>query len=512
MAGVIRMKTMMVAIIDVGPSMKNSTTENKSAVTEMSKLNIAKSYIACFVLSRMMAVKTAEFCIVLSGDDRTNNYLNINQGGGYDRINELFPMSRAGTNLIEVVHGISYGNSPGDAIDGIVVGFDILDRTNVGKAYNKVMVLVTDGENEIDGLDDLESIETNMKKKDCAFYVLFMGSVTTDSSATKIRNAGVLQNLAKSTGGRFCQANDLGDCFPLLNAAPGMCSKPREQKFVFEISPYMRVPCIVWNKTKSISLPSLKKGPIGAEEGDSSELSTVKTELTYRNPADEDEEVSMGDRIKGFKYGAQYIPIQEDEQNAFRILGPQGITLIGFVASSAVPRHHYLTKAVVFEGNPEIDTAVSTVRSLYSAMQTTNTVALVRYVSRENSEPYLGVLLPNVSGGDNGSSFILHRLPVADDIREYAFPTFNTDTLESDQKHAASSFVDSMTVKSPIPSQIRPFNPTAVELLLELQKRYLNGRSSDFEIPTFKEPLSAGTYDPYLHVLDVILYRQLMFF
>ena len=488
------MKTMMVTIIDVGPSMRNSPTENKKSVAETSKLDIAKSYIATFVLSRMMAVKTAEFCIVVSGDNQTHNYLNINQGGGYDRINERFPMTRASANLIELIHGITNGDSPGDTIDGIVVGFDILDRTNVGKAYNKVMHLVTDGENEIEGLDDLESIQSNMKSKDCAFYVLYMGKINGDSSSTKIRNAGVLQSLARSTGGRFCEATDLGDCLPLLSSAPGMCSKPREQKFVFEISPYMRVPCIVWNKTKPTSLPSIKKCPIGsAGESESNELATVKTEVTYRNPADEDEEVPMGDRIKGFKYGAQYIPIQEDEQNAFRILGPQGITLIGFVASSSVPRHHFLTKAVVFEGNPEIDCAVSTVRSLYSAMQTTDTVALIRYVSRENSEPYLGVLLPNTNGGDNESSFILHRLPVADDIREYAFPSFNTDTLDAQQKAAVSSFVDSMTVKAPLPAQIRPFNPTSLELLLEFQKRYLNGRSMDYEVPSFKEPLCPGT-------------------
>jgi Ku70/Ku80 beta-barrel domain len=488
MAGVIRMKTMMAAVIDIGPTMNSSPLKNGER-SASSKLAIAKHFLACYIVQKMMAIKTAEFGLVMNGDDYTNNHLNTTQGGGYERINELYSMSRASADIIEIINNISCGSAPGDAIDGIVVGFDILDRTNVGKAYNKVLLFITDGETVIEGLEDLGPIVANMKEKECAVYVLFLGKIDDTSSSIKVQNAGVLSDIAASTFGRFCEANDLADCFPLLTSAPGLSTKPRQQRFVFEISPYMRVPCVTWNKTKSISLPSLKKAPKVQSGGDDSIISTVKTDLTYRNPVDEDEEVSMVDRIKGYKYGAQYIPIQEDEERAFRVPGVQGIVLIGFVAQSAVPRHHYMQKAVVFEGNPEIDCAVNTVRALYHAMQTTRTVALVRFVSKENADPYLGALIPNTAEKDEASSFILHRLPVAEDIREYAFHSFNLSTLQSLQNESVASFIDTMLVPNPLPSQLHPFNPTKVEIVLELQKRFLSQRGADFEIPSFREPL-----------------------
>lgn len=483
------MKTMLATVIDTGPTMNSSPNKVHGESSSSSKLAIAKYFLACYIVQKIMAIKTAEFCLVMNGDDYTNNYLNTNQGGGYERLNELFPMRRAGADIIETINSISCGSAPGDAIDGMVVGFDILDRTNVGKAYNKVLLLITDGETVIEGLEDLGPIVANMKDKDCAVYVLFLGKIDDNSSSTKVKNAGVLSDIASSTFGRFCEANDLADCFPLLTSAPGLSTKPRQQRFVFEISPYMRVPCVTWNKTKSISLPSLKKAPKISSGGDESVMSTVKTDLTYRNPADEDEEVSMVDRIKGYKYGAQYIPIQEDEERAFHVPGAQGIVLIGFVASSAVPRHHYMQKSVVFEGNPEIESAVKAVRSLHQAMLTTRTVALVRFVSKENSDPYLGALIPNTAEKDEASSFILHRLPVAEDIREYAFHSFNLSTLKSQQKESVSSFIDAMLVRNPLPSQLHPFNPTKVEIVLELQKRYLSMRGMDFETPSFREPL-----------------------
>lgn len=483
------MKTMMVAVMDIGPSMRNSSVETKSNDFGVSKLSLAKNFFACHIVQRMMAVKTAEFCLLLNGDDYTNNHLNTSQGG-YNRVNELFPMRKAGSDLIETVHGVTCGSAPGDTIDGIVVGFDVLEKSNVGKAYNKIMLLITDGETEIEGHEDLDPIKDNMLLKECAVYVLFLGKITESSSSTKVQNSVILKEMASVTGGRFREANNLADCFSLFASAPGLCTNPRQSKYVLEISPYMRVPCVIWNKTKAISMPSLKKAPLPSADVAYDPTSTVKSDVTYRNPADDDEEVSMGDRIRGYKYGAQFIPIQEDEERAFKVPGDQGIVLIGFVASSAVPRHHFMGKSIVLEGNPEISSALDTIRALNSAMRTSDKVALVRFVSKQDSDPYLGVLLPNIAEKDSGSSFILHRLPVAEDIREYAFPSFAASASHSEQRKVLSQFVDKMSLLRPLPTQLHPFNPTKIEILGELQKRYLSGGEVQFEVPSFVEPLT----------------------
>ena len=488
------MKTMMVAVMDIGPSMRNSSVEMKCNELGVSKLSLAKNFFACHIVQRMMAVKTAEFCLLLNGDDYTNNHLNTSQGG-YNRVNELFPMRKAGSDLIDTVHGVTCGSAPGDTIDGIVVGFDVLEKSNVGKAYNKIMLLITDGETEIEGHEDLAPIKDNMLLKECAVYVLFLGKITDSSSPIKVQNSVILKEMATVTGGRFREANNLADCFSLFASAPGLCTNPRQSKYVLEISPYMRVPCVIWNKTKTISLPSLKKAAARptAPGVEYDPYSTVKSDITYRNPADDDEEVSVVDRIRGYKYGAQFIPIQEDEERAFKVPGDQGIALIGFVASSAVPRHHYMGKSIVLEGNPEISSAVDAIRALNSAMRTSNKVALVRFVYKQDSDPYLAVLLPNIAEKDGGSSFILHRLPVAEDIREYAFPSFTASPPHSEQRKALSQFVDKMSLCNPLSTQLHPFNPTKIEILGELQRRYLEGGEVQFEALSFKEPLTPIT-------------------
>ena len=372
-------------------------------------------------------------------------------------------------------------------------------RSNVGKAYNKILLLITDGETEIQGAEDLDTIVGNMKEKDCAVYVLFLGKISDSSSATKIQNAGILREITKLTRGRYVEADDLADCLPLLNGAPGLCSRPRQSKYVFEIAPYMRVPCVTWNKTSMKSLPSLKKAPIskgGEGGGGDVEPSTVKTDVTWRNPADEDEEVPLADRVKGYKYGSQFIPIRGDEELAFKVPGEPVIRLIGFVASSTVPRHHYLLKAVVLEGNPDMPSAVNTIRCMHSSMRTSDTVALVRFVSKQDADPCLYVLVPNVAENDSRTSLIMHRLPVAEDMRDYAFPSFNMSSLKQEQREAVSHFVAVMTI-SPTPAQLHPFNPTRAEIVLELQKRLLaegavkqETRGHREGVVSFAEPLT----------------------
>ena len=519
MAGLIRMKTMLVTVLDVGPSMNCTPTLCGDKRSRPSKMAIAKSFFGSYLIERMMASKTTEFCLVTNGDDTTHNYLNQNQGGGYERIHEIFPLTRATIGMIETAHGLSCGSAPGDTIDGIVVGFDILDRTNVGKAFNKVLLLITDGEADILGLEDLNLIIGNMKEKDCAVYVLLLGKVSSMSSSNKIQNAGVLKRIATLTRGRYCEANDLSDCMPIFASAPGLSTKPRQNKFIFEITPHMRVPCITWNKTKSIMLPNMKKAPIlvsassGIIDGDDSyEPPSIKTDITWRNPADEDEEVSLNDRIKGYRYGSQYIPIQGDEEKAFKVPGEQIIQLIGFVASTTVPRHHYLLKSVVLEGNPNLFSAVSTVRSLHNAMITTDTVALVRFVSKQDADPCLSVLIPNINENDRRSSLILQRLPIAEDIREYAYPSYNLDALNKDQKDSLSQFVNAMSI-SPTSAQLHPFNPTKLDVILEVQKKILNKISSfvkQEELDSFKfeDPLKSIFTGTILVHSMLILFRN----
>lgn len=41
------------------------------------------------------------------------------------------------------------------------------------------------------------------------------------------------------------------------------------------------------------------------------------------------QEISVDERVKGYKYGATYIPVTTADEDSFKIASPAGVTVIG---------------------------------------------------------------------------------------------------------------------------------------------------------------------------------------
>lgn len=235
------MKSMIMCVIDAGSSMGDRLGTSKD-----SKLSIATSFFASYVLQRMVASKTVEFGLVTYGSDETNNYLNTTQGG-YESVQEVVPMEKPDITTIQYISNVKPGANRGDLIDGIVVGQDILNRTNVKKAYNRILLVITDGETEIEGVEDLETIVGNMKSiVNFSLYIAMIGKVTNSSSVIKRENAKLMQSLVDSIDGRFGVMEDPRDGFYLLAAGAGLGTKPQMLKTTFELSPQVQLRLIMW--------------------------------------------------------------------------------------------------------------------------------------------------------------------------------------------------------------------------------------------------------------------------
>lgn len=159
-------------------------------------------------------------------------------------------MEKPDVTTIQYISSISPGSGQGDLIDGIVVGQDILNRTNLGKAFNKILIVITDGETEVEGVEDLETIVGNMKSiKNFSLYIAMIGKVSIASSVIKRENAKLLQSLAESIDGRFAELEDARDGFYLLAGGAGLGTKPVLSKTILELSPQVRfasLPCYSW--------------------------------------------------------------------------------------------------------------------------------------------------------------------------------------------------------------------------------------------------------------------------
>eukprot|EP01041_Mallomonas_annulata_P005881 gene5881-11878_t len=497
------MKTMMTVVIDAGASMSNKIDfENKSDAT---KLSLGLGIISSHITQRMMASKTAEFGVVAYGVDETNNFLNSTEGGGYLNVNEVIEMSRPNLSTLGKLLEIKPGKEVGDIIDAIVVGQDILTRVNQKYKYNRIMLLITDGENEIGSKEDfvfLSEIFQKMKDLPSALYVVLVGKPTPDKIHIRNENAKFLESMARGTGGGFVEAVDLGDVFQMLSSGPGLGTRPQNKKITFEISPEFRIHCTYWSKVMKAALPSLKKtvkSSPGINIMDDAHITSsgVTIDRVYRNPSDPDEVLGFEDRVKGYKYGPQYIPITTADEDAMKLPPSEPIIkLLGFMSATKIPRHHFLESTIVVQAEGEDYSLV--VNALGKAMRNMRQAALVRFVKSQNGDPWLATLVaPEIEDG----TLLLHRLPCAEDVRDFAFPSLKDTRFAalptSNQRSIISNLIDQMTIKSEKTPKLTTFNPALHAVIGEIQRQAIFKNTKDV-LTTFKKPFAMVGDSPSL--------------
>lgn len=486
------MKSMINVVLDVGPSMAQPVRPGDPSAG--SKLDLAKGLIGHFFLQRIMASKTVELGVTTIGDNATRNHLNKTMKGGYEHVNEVAAIARPSPEeLLRAVDGISGGSFSGDFIGGIVVAMDALVRVNAGKAFNRILLLVTDAETAVEGVEDLEAILPQMQDlKNFALYIAVVGKVEEGaSSAVKVENAKLLQSLAEQCGvGRCLEVASLGDAAQLLSAGLGLSTKPTLSKITLELSPEVRVPCAYFSPVSATPLPSLKKRPrlaaASATDDDADDTAAaLKRDIVYRDPEDVEREVDAALKVKGYRYGAQFVPVTTADEAALKapFAGPPTVRVIGFVAAASIPRHHLLDKAMVLLAAATSAAAQRLVTSLRLALRQDERVALCRVSKRDGAEPFLGAL-QSLADDDASCGLLLHRLPCAEDVRDYNFPSLvafaseaqlRKDPQRRRQAQAMAALVAAATVPTDCPLQrvLTPANPTLQGVLCEVRRRLL---------------------------------------
>jgi ATP-dependent DNA helicase 2 subunit 2 len=167
----------------------------------------------------------------------------------------------------------------------------------------------------------------------------------------------------------------------------------------------VKIPCIYWSKVSKAKVPTMKKLAIPASksaltEEDLSQATTgqIKRDTTYRNPEDPDVELAAEERVKGYKYGPQYVPVTAEEEDMFKLKSLPSVTVIGAVAAQSLPRHHFLEGPLFLQGNVASDAAQVSIMVLSRTLKEQGQVLLARFVKRENADPYLVALMPSDEG------------------------------------------------------------------------------------------------------------------
>ena len=201
------MKTMTAFLLDASPSMSAPIGSFKN------KFLLAQTFIHTHLLTRM-TTKTPEYAIMIYGvndysekSPPLDEYRNIvhKEQGGYDDVYEIVGMKNINQRMFDLMmKDLRIGTAPGDALDGLIVAQDTLVRTNEKKAFNRIMVWITDGETPLTNSEEDEEqmgiVVGNMNSKEVILHVLMLGKISTTSSTTKQNSAVALRRLTQQTG------------------------------------------------------------------------------------------------------------------------------------------------------------------------------------------------------------------------------------------------------------------------------------------------------------------------
>ena len=133
-------------------------------------------------------------------------------------------------------------------------------------------------------------------------------------------------------------------------------------------------------------------------DSEDGEAGQIKRDTTYRNPEDPDVELGPDEKVKGYKYGPQYVPVTAEEEDMFKLKSPANVTLIGSLPAAAIPRHHYLEGPLFLQGSNDSDAAQVSIVVLSRSLRDSGRALLARFVKRENADPFLAALLPSDQG------------------------------------------------------------------------------------------------------------------
>ncbi|KAJ3678288.1 hypothetical protein LUZ60_002091 [Juncus effusus] len=497
-----RNKEALVLLIDVSPSMH-------AVLPEIEKV------CSLLMQKKLIYGKYDDVGVVLFGTDETENDLE-KEVGGYDHVSVLRNIKIVDREAVDIVQNLKRGNSPSDFIDAIVVGLDMLIKkyggTNKGKQR---MCLITDARSPIkepfEGTkeDQVDTIAQQMKAHGMRLesVVYREPQFARDESNVTEENDRLLSRFSKGISAKTIHVDSPTSLLGALktrNISPVTIFRGD-----LEISPIFKIKVWVYKKTQEEKFPTLKKYSDKAPSSDKSASHEVKVDYEYKSVAEQDRVVPPEQRIKGYRYGPQVVPVTKEEMEAVKLRTEKGVRVLGFTDRANVPRHYFMKDVYAFIPEPGNNKAIAAVSAIARAMKEDDKCAILRCVWRQGqTSVVVGVLTPNVSSSENiPDSFYFNVLPFAEDIREFQFPSF--DKMPSawqptvEQQEAADDFVLSMDLAPPGRAEILPPDLTP-NPVLERFYRYLDLKSKepDAEVPPLDSSLKRIT-EPYSELLSL---------
>ncbi|KAI5598502.1 hypothetical protein BDE02_02G136600, partial [Populus trichocarpa] len=440
----------LVLLLDVGPTMHNVLPQ-------------IQKFCSMLVQKKLIYRKFDKVGVVLFGTRETDNVL-TKEVGGYEHVVVLRDIEVVNGDLVDALQELPRGTFDGDYLDAIVVGMDMLIKkyqaTNKGKKRLEDQVNTIAAQMSARGVK-MESVIArgrlnaggNQRIMDENDRLLNLFSEKTSAKAVYVETPTALLGALRTR-----------------NISPVTIFRGD-----LELSSKMKIKVWVYKKTIEERFPTLKKYSDKAPPTDRFATHEVKLDYEYKSVEDPSKVVPPEQRIKGYRYGPQVVPISSAEWDVVKFKPEKSVKLLGFADASNIMRHYYMKDVNIFIPEPGNTCAAFAVSALARAMKEMNKVAILRCVWRQHQRnAVVGVLTPNISEKDSPpDSFYFNVLPFAEDVREFQFPSFSkfpASWLPNEQQQEAADNLVKMLDLAPsgkqeaLPPDLTP-NP-----ILELKK------------------------------------------
>ncbi|OVA07686.1 Ku70/Ku80 C-terminal arm [Macleaya cordata] len=436
----------------------------------------------------------------------TDNEL-TNEVGGYEHVVVLVHCRVVDGEIIETLQKLPRGTVPGDFLDAIVVGMDMMIKkfgpTSKGK---KRLCLITNAQDPIkepyEGKkeDQVDTIAAQMNAHGMKLEsIIVRGRLSLDADKGIMdENDFLLNRFSKKTCAKTVYVESptsLLGAIRTRNIAPVSIFRGD-----LELSPKMKIKVWVYKKTSEEKFPTLKKYSDKAPPTDKFATHEIKVDYEYKRVEDPTKVVPPEQRIKGYRYGPQVVPISPAEWDAVKFKPEKSVKLLGFTNASNIMRHYYMKDVSIFIAEPGNAKATLAISALVRAMKEMNKVAILRCVFKQGqSNVVVGALTPNPSNLENiPDSFYFNVLPFAEDVREFQFPSFSNfpPSLQPNerQQEAADNLVMRLDLAPPGKEEaLQPdFTPNPV-----LERFYrvleLKSKKPDAHVPALDQTLNRIT-------------------
>ncbi|CAN0921436.1 ATP-dependent DNA helicase 2 subunit KU80 [Linum grandiflorum] len=326
-----RNKENMVLVLDVGPTMH-------------ALLPQVERVCSMLIEKKLIYHRADEVGIVLFGTEDTDNEL-TKEVGGYEHVSVLQNLKVVDGDLVSGVHQLPRGTVHGDYLDAIVVGVDLLlKKYNDGNKGKKRVCLITNAQCAVkdptEGTkeDQVSMIAKHMETKGIGFETIVVRGPHTEGRFKSImdENDHLLNLFSTKTSAKIVYVHNPTSLLGALrtrNITPVTIFRGD-----LEIGLKMKIKVWVYKKTSEEKFPTLKKYSDKAPQTDKFATHDVKVDYEYRSVEDADKVVPPDQRIKGYRYGPQVVPIASAEWDAVKFKTEKGVKLLGFADSSDVLR------------------------------------------------------------------------------------------------------------------------------------------------------------------------------